>query len=263
MAIALVTNSVAGLGVNGGTSGAIDTTGVGLLVVAIVWSAAFGTTQPVLTDSKGNTWTALTKQTGSGSPATSDCYLVLNYTNNAIVGSGHTFTLTGTACYGAIATQGFSGVATSSPFDVQNGTSVYTPGPTFTSVQPGSITPSANNYLLITAMSNYVDTSNSSRSIDLSFNITNQIGFDGSTFLPIAMAYQIQTTATARNPTWSWSSAQIVASSVIASFKVAGGGSTPARRMTTLGVGALAGAELVRRNPWVSRRGLLVPRRWV
>lgn len=212
MAYSLVTNVAAGstntLGI---TTGAVDTTGADLLVaVASCYNAISG--QVVVTDSKGNTWIGLTTQlSGDG-----EDYRMW-YSYNPVVGSGHTFTSdNGGAGYSSIAVAAFSGSQTSpDPKDQQAGTG--TSG--VTSLQPGSITPSADGELVVTGIGfNATNT----MSINSSFNITDQINASSGLRQGVALAYKIQTTAAAVNPTWSWGSSSGAGTSQT-SFKATGG----------------------------------------
>jgi len=208
MAITLVANIGANLGAPGGTTSAINTTGANLLIVGVAW---YNPSSPgALTDSKGNTWTPLTAQTGQNPDSQ------IFYCANPIVGSGHTFTYTGVSIYSPICVSAYSGVATSSPLDVQNGAGFSTS----LNSQPGSVTPSANNALLVTFTG--ANNSVASAVIDSSFTITDQIAGGGGNWFG-AMAYQIQTTATARNPSWTFN-AVTTGASEIAVFKAPGGG---------------------------------------
>lgn len=235
MAIALVSNTIAGTAANGGTTGAINTTGASLLIVGLSWSSNSGTTPPPVTDSKSNTWTRLTAQ--EPTPPNTDSYSVIYYAKNPTVGSGHTFTASLTNSFPTIGVQAFSGVDTSSPFDVENGTAInHAFTADITSVQPGSVTPSNDGSLIVTVLSNYIDSSNSDRSINQSFTISDQLGF--VTTIAMGMAYQIQTTATARNPTWSWTNAVFLVSTAIAVFKAASAAPSSGHRgLPLLGVG--------------------------
>lgn len=187
----------------GNTTPNIDTTGATLIVICI---AADNATAP--TDSKGNTWTALTTSQVSASSTRSTLF----YCVNPNVGSGHNFTQS--ASYGAIFVSAWSGNA-ASPFDQENGNTT-TSG---TSLTPGSITPTENSELVIVGIC--VGKTNSSPSINGGFTISDSI--DGVTDVNYGggMAYLIQTTATAANPTYSWTGAGEAAYR-IASFKAAG-----------------------------------------
>jgi hypothetical protein len=215
MAYALVSNTSAAPGENGGATGAIDTTGANLIVVGVVaFDGAPGTAN--LSDSKSNAYTELTAREFSSSD------LRLFYKENATVGSGHTFTFSRASSFPTILIAAFSGGKASSAFDVQNGASN---GSAVTSFQPGSVTPSEDNELLI-ALLGFGDVA--ARSIDSSFAITNQHGFGTGNNIGGALAYKIQTSAGAENPTWSWVGND-VAGAAIATFKAepTGGVSIP------------------------------------
>ena len=211
MSIALLTHVSAQPGLNGGTTGAIDTSGANFLVVIIsdYSAAALGT----LSDSKSNTWTALTTYQDGGVNSRTKIY----YSINPTVGSAHTFTYTGSALYPTIMAASFSGVDTTAPFDVENGEASSVPA---TSSQPGSVTPSQNNELLVFGVCLGASTTNYSD--DIGTPIEN-MNWNGGVANGGAMDYQIQTTATARNPTWSWTTSSPHANS-IATFKAAAGG---------------------------------------
>lgn len=211
----------------GGTSSPVDTNGANFIVLAIGYAGAGST--PTVSDSKGNTYTPLT-------PATfSDSYCRFYFAENPTVGSGHTWTVTGANSYPSISMQAWANALTASVFDQQNAGST-TPSYTATSVQPGSVTPGSNNQLIVTAVSNYADMSNVSRSINAGFTISGQVGNVPAISYPLALAYLVQTTAAAVNPTWSWSSSER-ANSVIATFKSSGGGGGSSRPMRLAGAG--------------------------
>lgn len=194
---------------SGGTTSPIDTTGANLIVVAISDYAI----QPasILSDSKSNTWNALTPAIGSAPYERTTLY----YCYNPTVGAGHTFTATSPSgfTYPSINVSAWSGSA-ASPFDVENGGG----SPGVSSIQAGSITPSANGELIIAA--NCFEHT-AAWSIDSGFTITDQDVYGGGNNFGGAMAYFVQTTAAAINPTWTNSQSNNV-SAAIASFKVSG-----------------------------------------
>lgn len=214
MAITLVANGLIPGAVSGATSSAINTTGASLLVVSVSWYQ--NVPRPALTDSKGNTWVALTeiKFSVTGN--------VLYYCKNPTVGSGHTFTLaqSGSYCSGQILA--FSGTDTTAPFDVENGASVtrFSVPP-----RPGSITPSVDGCVLVVGMSSGDGTSGFS--IDGGFTLTDQVPQTSSVCQGAAAAYLVQTSAAAANPTWYASVPTAGAPGIctaIAAFKPAAGG---------------------------------------
>lgn len=213
MAWAYVVSTHKGLGTNGGTSDAIDTTGSDFLAVVV---SEFGNgTHGTLSDSKGNTWTELTSF-GDGTAAQVTIY----YVQNPTVGSGHTFSYSGTNVFATLATAGFSGSA-ASPFDQENGAT----GSATNSIATGSVTPGQDNELVIAAVS--IDgTQGSDLAINGGFTLAEFLNYNGASgFAGCGLAYLIQTTATAANPTWSWTN-NVTAAASIATFKsaAAGGG---------------------------------------
>lgn len=201
MAIALVANTAAGSGdTNSVTTSSIDTTGATLLIVG---SVSGNSVSGSISDSKGNTWTPLTEYGSTGRSR-------LFYCVNPSVGSGHTFTNTATAGNPSIFVLALSGTATSSPFDVENGVSADTTGLTY---QPGSVTPSQNNEVVVTLVGGRNSNPNT---IDSGFTITDQV----TTAARGSLAYLVQTTASAVNPTWTASGiGSNLNHPVIASFK--------------------------------------------
>lgn len=188
---------------NGGntTTAAINTTGASLLIVL-----GGGFSAPSISDSASNSWTALTDYPeAGGSQPRVKFYYVVNPTTSAT----HTVTNTvgGDNCVAFFAV---NGAKTSSPFDVQNGAT--TAGAT--SHQPGSVTPSENNEIVVAGFS-AGSTAEQPGAIAGYTTIENAVAN-----YRIALAYQIQTTATATNPTWAWTSATQAAAN-IATFKVA------------------------------------------
>lgn len=197
-----------------GNTSALDTTGANLLPAVVVDYQSAAQVTP--TDSKSNTWTALTSAFNSTFDRTTIWYS--NTTANPAVGSGHTFAANGTGTYASISVAAFSGAA-SSPLDQQNGTA----GSVAATVSTGSVTPGQDNELLVFGLGG-VQTE--TISVDVGTLLQQGPYSNGVTFCN-AYAYQTQTTATARNPTFSWGGASHFCSAVIGTFKAsAGGGST-------------------------------------
>jgi hypothetical protein len=191
------------------TTSAIDTTGADLIV--LVRSVYDNGTPSTPTDNKSNTWTALTRRQATGDTA----YDVrIWYSVNPTVGSGHTFTQGSSgAIYPSLHVMAFSG-SHASPFDQESGQGTGS----VTSVQAGSLTPSEGNCLVISGM-----VSNGGLpGIDGTYTESATAAI-GGTSVSGGIAYDIQTTATATNPTWSWSGSHPSAA-VLAVFKSAAGG---------------------------------------
>lgn len=232
MAIAFVSGTNVSAGGASPTTSGVDTTGANFIAVAIGWfNSGQLTTAPSVTDNKSNTFTSLTvRNTGS------NLGTVLYYCKSPTVGSGHTFTLNSVAL-STICAASFSGVDTSSPFDLENGAG----NASAASIQPGSITPSANNEIVITSVcSGLIDPF----SINGGFSIAQQSGNGGNTFFPSGLAYLIQTSAAAANPTWTSTSGPDQMAAAIASFKAAAaGGFTPTFRNTLSPMGTRIGSR--------------------
>lgn len=209
------------------TTSGIDTTGADLLV-AIVY--VHNTNSPgVVSDSKGNSWSYGTTY-GSANGSIRIAYCV-----PASVGSGHTFTNTFGALSVGIEVFAFSG-ANATPFDVENGLNNDSSVATF---QPGSVTPSQANSLIIAGV-NWFNTV-TSPSIDSGFTISDYTD-NGSTSYYGASAYLEQGAAASVNPTWSWTTTRNVRGAIMVFKPAAGAGGGPqspgiGRLMTTLGAG--------------------------
>lgn len=188
MAISFLFQTNWGLGQNGGTSSGHNTTGCNFLAIAVgIYSAGTGLS---VSDSKSNTWTGLTLRTTGNSSHQ------LFYAKNAISGTSHNFTVTGTNIYTAGVLLGFSGVDTVYTFDQQIGTTGASP------IQTGSLTPSYDNSLLLSSYA-LEDFGSGSIAVDSGFSAVTQaasFGFYGA----VSLAYKIQTAKAAVNPSWSW-----------------------------------------------------------
>lgn len=217
MAYALVAQTTAASANNlNVTTGSIDTTGADLLLV-FVSDRNDADTDPAPTDSKSNIWTALSSNVVAGGER-GKWY----YSKNPTIGSGHTFSwdVTGTGAGPAIAVLAFSGSNLSAPFDQQTANTNFG-----TTIAPGSQTPTNDNELIVQGIS-----FNTSQTAAPSVN--GGYTFAGTTAdyrnltgnsRGIAVAYLIQGSKAATNPTWTMDSAtSILANS--ASFIAASGG---------------------------------------
>lgn len=202
MAIAFVIGQT-GKNSGGGTftTTGVDTTGATLLVcMATKYTGSGGTndTNPALTDSKSNTWIALTSATSSVS---ADRILGW-YCKNPTVGASHTFTLTQGSPgnpYAAFVMGSFSGTDTTTALDKQAQTNDTASS---TSQSPTSFTPNVNNTVVIQMLGSDGCDALNNASINNSFTIAGQQGFLAGSYVTSMMAYKIQTTATAETPTW-------------------------------------------------------------
>lgn len=192
--IALVSNIGAqGNGNVSVTTGTINTTGADLLI-AFTSSSNGNFPTVVITDSKGNTWNPLSVSIAGSNGNRGQLF----WSSPSSVGSGHTFTAdtaTGDKFFG-LCVQAFSG-AHASPYASEVGTALSSA----TSGQPGSITPPEDNCVIVAG----IGTLDNSPSINSGFTITDDAPSRSGQNYGAALAYKVQTTAGAENPTWSWS----------------------------------------------------------
>jgi hypothetical protein len=180
------------------TTAGVNTTGANLIVVMAGYDAGFSGTSsaiPVVTDNMGNgSYTGLPRQNSALGNAGN-----LFYFANPTVGSGHTFTLTGTNTFPAIAVAAFSN-ASSSPFDSQIGAGdAGSP-----SVNPvgGSVTPSSNNALIVTGCTYGAATATDATNISGSFAIASHVAANVGIAYGCGLAWWKQPTSSATNPQW-------------------------------------------------------------
>lgn len=200
--IGLVAHTGATGSANSGVTTGIDTTGATLLVVGVSYADTTG--DVVVTDSKSNSWTAGTKH------VTTHVANQLFWTTSApSVGSAHTFTETLTAGTASITIAAFRN-AFIGAVDGQNGAN--SAGISVTTIQTGTLTPSAPSSLLVASVAYF---GGSAATIDSGFTVTD-CPTSGSVF-GCGLAYLIQTAAAAVNPTWTIPS--YLAAASIAAFK--------------------------------------------
>lgn len=209
---------------NGFTSGTVDTSTANFIAV---WFAG-GSAARTLSDSKSNTWLAGTEVQGFFGTRAGRWY----YAYNAIVGTGHTFTITGTGSAPTLQVLWYSGVKSSAdPFDSEaaGGTSNSA-----TTIQAGSVTPTEANCLVLSGL--FIDgfktpTIDGGFTKEQSTTDTNFGHFYG------AAGDLVQTTATAANPTWTVASADIViAQTLILKAAAAAGRTSKNTRTNPLGM---------------------------
>ena len=197
-------------GANSGTTSALDTTGADFLVIHLQQSKT--ASEATISDSKGNTWNQLTLQ----SCASGDVMSRLYYAKNVTVGSGHTFSFSGTSVFGSIEVQAWSGSHLTAPFDVENGAVDGSPA----SRSTGSVTPSQDNSLLVAGLASGGG-DNSGTTIDLGFTVSDVSVYSAGVNFGGAIAYLVETISAAKNPTWTFNFDFGAAN--IAVFKPAGG----------------------------------------
>jgi hypothetical protein len=178
--VASVSKASSGAAVN--TTNAIDTTGSNLLVAVMPLSLAYIATA-IVTDSKSNTWIALTSKAGANSAA---CRIF--YCLNGTVGSGHTFSSGGGSNLSAIHVSAWKNVQA---YSAEIGAD--------TAISPGSITPGINGCLIIQGIGGFPGGPSSITE----YTITTSNPSVSGTVYGGGSAYLVQAGAAATNPTWS------------------------------------------------------------
>lgn len=208
--IALVAHTkVTPAGNSGGTSPAITTTGANLIVLATTITAAATAS---VSDSKSNTWTALTAA-AAGVSQKSQIFYCLNPT----VGTGHTFTVNNSGGFESMCIAAFSGAKSSSAFDQQNTNAIDVPGGT--TIQPGAVTPTVNKSLIVTTFGTAFVDAGAGVSINGGFNVIDYVPLSAGTYFGTALAYLVQNVAAQANPTWTASVSGNSLTATIATFK--------------------------------------------
>lgn len=197
------------------TTGSVDTSGADLVVAGLSWGTGAGT----ITDSKSNTWSALTTQVDGSAVSTR-----LSYVQGGTVGTGHTFTGNASGQCPFIFVAWFSG-SVASPFDAETGAD--SAGAGATSKQPGAITPAGAGELFVTS----TGTNGGAPAYTLSdatctMAITDSAGLSGGNAYGGGMGYCIHSGTGSINPTWGQAAANYIPVRM-AAFKPSGGGGGP------------------------------------
>ena len=206
---------------SGGTNqtGNINTTGATLIVISVATDANTGFT---LSDSASNTWTKVASY-GPSIASYSNEFITFFYCISPTTSATHNFTVTGTYSAGsaAIFVQAYNASGTIT-LD-QNTGSAYTSSQS--SIAPGSITPSTPNQLVISAM-RYDGGGHYSPFCGSGFTVTDSLTDDYDYQYGGGMAYLLQGSAAAVNPSWTWSNGNTSGSAWVGSFKLVAAGPT-------------------------------------
>jgi len=196
---------VAPSGTTGGTVSNVNCASANLIVLNVtgVGTAGVSTLVSVSDSVNGATYTRLgySPSTGPGAAQT-----ILYYLTSPTVSTSMSFTVSGSsAFYGTMDVQCFHDTSGTPSYDTPNSNGAYSSTGSATE-QAGSITPSVNNALLVATIANNV-TPSTTMSINSSFTITDQNAQIGGQVVQSGMAWYVQPTAAAINPTWSVSAA--------------------------------------------------------
>ncbi len=206
-AVTLVNHGTASGNASSIATSGIDmvTTGPATLLVACS-SQDYGIAG-AMSDSCGNTWAASQNALGYGyayyAPvAGTSC-------GGAGVGTSQTFTLTNSSgSMSSLEVAGFANVTAGSPLDTGAGGSggIQTAWHTGSTIQPGSLTPSGPNELVITCTSSNAGGFDWPVTVSTGFTPTDQVQYSSGNAYGSALAYMVQSTATPVNPTWTYQS---------------------------------------------------------
>ncbi len=186
------------------TTGAIDTTGADLLIIAI-GNVGGDATPP--TDSNGNSYTrAIVSDRGNGHGQSAIWYCA-----NPINGAGHTFTSVSVAP--AIAVAAFRGGSLNNPLDQTNS---KVEAAAVMTIAPGTVVPTQKSEVMVTAV-----TMNGTMTINGGpwggvWTITDQIDIVGGQHFGVALAYLIEgnNIQTTQGPTWTVGGVSIMAACI-------------------------------------------------
>jgi hypothetical protein len=214
--------------VNPATTGLGDTTGANLIVaIGLGYSVSACTTTGggiAISDSKSNTWSFQQNY------STGNANICVFWTTPTSVGTNHTFTLaTGLGgSYPSVFVAWFSGAASSNVKDQHSGAT----SSSGTTLQPGACSPTTDNQLLITGVADAASVS--TRSVSPADVTPFRDNYNNNSFSTGAWSYQIQTTATSYNPTWTHGTSGLARAAVCFSFKAAAVAPTILPRRTVI-----------------------------
>lgn len=186
-----------------GTTISFNTTGANLLIAAIAWNAGSDSGVSDLVGGNSNSWTL----------AKTGVTVRLYYSIPTYTGANHVFTITNMSggTNFAISVAAFSGARATGTLDSQTSSNFSNPA---TTISPGSITPGNTDVLVVSAV-DFNNSTSSPPAVDGSMTFLN--GTQSGASEGLSMAYNVQATPAAINPTWSqnggstsWAGAVIV-----------------------------------------------------
>ncbi len=189
----------------GVTIAGINSAGANLFVMCTSYYA-LGT--PTMTDTEGNTWTALTGQSAGAVSAAR-----LFYCFNPITAGAHSFDFTGASVYGAGCIFGFSGIA-SSPFDGENGSTALAS----TTLSTGSVAPTQAGSLMISVIS-FDAGSGVDASVGNGFTLVGSLPEVPGGYLGIGVAYKYVTNGASADANWTATGSMTSAAACLGAFK--------------------------------------------
>jgi uncharacterized cupin superfamily protein len=192
-------------GGNGFTTGTITTTGASTIIVVKAW---YGGSEPNLTDSKSNSYTAA----GAASTTATNWSVRQYYVHGGTVGTSHSWTLDGTAHYASLSVLAFSGLS-SSPLDQNAGDEEAS----WTTLPSGSITPSQANTVSVTGI--VFDNGSGTITEPTGYTAGPEVMTSGSAHVGVSSAWKILTATTPINPDWTSSTSYLYGASKHVNYK--------------------------------------------
>ena len=191
----------------------IDSTGADLLVWCHTRRGGASYVESPLTDSKGNLASAYTKL-GPYNNGGDNATVVIYALRGGTFGAGHTIPYGGANGAGADFVSVWSGSA-ASPIDQSAG---FASAGNVSTIQPGSITPTMPNELVIALLSDQAYPTDRTHSVDASMTELDNLA-SPDFFYRGMIAYKIQTAAAAINPTFTATGTAKNLAAMIVSFK--------------------------------------------
>lgn len=189
-------------GSNGGTTSSINTSTANLLVAEV--ASYYPSGEPTLTDSKGNTWTLLTRHYDTGLISSNRMYYCINPT----VGSGHTFTLSGASTFSNMNVMAFNNTTTPTYY-AENG-SADIGNQNF--IQTGAVTNNLANALFVCGFSG-LNTGVPPITLDSGFTQVDSF-YNGGLYIAGTGGYKIVSSIVTLNPKFTWSNQTYVSTSI-------------------------------------------------
>lgn len=208
----------------------IDSTGADLLIWCHTRRGSPTYQESPGTDSKGNLASAYTKLGQFNyADTSSNSTVVIHVLQGGTFGSGHTIPYGGGAASGFDSVSAWSG---SAPSAVDQSNHFASPGNVST-IQPGSITPTLPNELVIALLCDTAYPTDRTHSVDASMTELDNV-YSPDYYYRGMVAYKIQTTAAAINPTFTATGTACNMAAMIVSFKSASsaGGAKTRHRVT-------------------------------
>lgn len=172
------------------TTSSIDTTGATIIWACSVADGGFFVPDTAMSDNKGNVW-----YKASDGMTVPHSTLWVSYPTT--VGTGHTFTFNLGSSNPNPSLSVMAGSGTSGP--VFDKWSAFGGGSNFSQGLSNTITPSANNAIIVTCGGS---AQGMGSVITSGFTTKTTINTSGGNYYASGLGYEVQTTATARNPEW-------------------------------------------------------------